>query len=135
MDNKVRRIGVLAPPGNVAMERELPLFLPPGVVMNHKRLSRPGNAISLIDLLDCIASLRGSRPRCEQQDWRTGDQRYFVADSRRFQQATGWKPRVGAYEGIERLYQWLLAQRGLAPDRRRARVDAMVVDAAASMAS
>jgi len=51
MDNKVRRIGVLAPPGNVAMERELSLFLPPGVVMNHNRLSRPGSAISRESLL------------------------------------------------------------------------------------
>jgi maleate isomerase len=51
MDNKVRRIGILAPPGNVAMERELPAHLPPGVVMNHNRLSRPGNAISRESLL------------------------------------------------------------------------------------
>jgi len=57
MDNKVRRIGVLAPPGNVAMERELPLFLPPGVVMNHNRLSRPGNAISRESLLAMAESL------------------------------------------------------------------------------
>jgi maleate isomerase len=57
MDNKVRRIGILAPPGNVAMERELPLFLPPGVVMNHNRLSRPGNAISRESLLAMAESL------------------------------------------------------------------------------
>jgi maleate isomerase len=57
MDNKVRRIGILAPPGNVAMERELPLFLPPGVVMNHNRLSRPGNAISRESLLAMAESV------------------------------------------------------------------------------
>lgn len=41
MDNNVRRIGVILPPGNVAVEREFPLHLPPGIVLNHSRLSRP----------------------------------------------------------------------------------------------
>ena len=41
MDNKIRRIGVIIPPGNVAVEREFPLYLPDGIVLNHNRLSRP----------------------------------------------------------------------------------------------
>ncbi len=57
MDNTVRRIGILAPPGNVALERELPGWLPPGVVMNHNRLSRPGNAISADSLLAMAESV------------------------------------------------------------------------------
>lgn len=43
MDNNVRRIGVIIPPGNVAVEREFPLHLPPGIVLNHNRLSRPNS--------------------------------------------------------------------------------------------
>jgi maleate isomerase len=43
MDNSIRRIGVIVPPGNVAVEREFPLHLPPGIVLNHNRLSRPDN--------------------------------------------------------------------------------------------
>lgn len=46
MNNQLRRFGVLAPPGNIAMERELPPLLPPHVAMNHNRLSRPGSAMS-----------------------------------------------------------------------------------------
>lgn len=46
MDNNVRRIGVLGPPVNVALERELPRYLPDGVVMNHNRLSRPEAALT-----------------------------------------------------------------------------------------
>lgn len=57
MNNKVRRIGILAPPGNVAMEREVPMFLPPDVVMNHNRLSRPGSAISRESLLAMAESV------------------------------------------------------------------------------
>ncbi len=41
MNNNVRRIGVIIPPGNVAVEREFPLFLPSGIVLNHNRLGRP----------------------------------------------------------------------------------------------
>ncbi len=43
MDNHIRRIGVIIPPGNVAVEREFPRHLPPGIVLNHNRLSRPDN--------------------------------------------------------------------------------------------
>lgn len=51
MDNRVRRIGVLAPAGNVALERELPRYLPEGVVTNHHRLVRPGAALTKESLL------------------------------------------------------------------------------------
>lgn len=57
MDNNVTRIGLVVPPGNVAMERELPLYLPPGVAMNVNRLSRPTPAVTKESLLAMIASL------------------------------------------------------------------------------
>jgi maleate isomerase len=57
MNNELRRFGVLAPPGNIALERELPLALPPGVTMNHNRLSRPGSAISADSLLAMAQSI------------------------------------------------------------------------------
>jgi maleate isomerase len=50
-DNRVRRIGVIAPPVNVALERELPRYLPEGVVTNHNRLSRPEAALTKESLL------------------------------------------------------------------------------------
>ncbi len=57
MDNNVRRIGVLAPPGNVAMERELPLYLPRGIVISHNRLSRPTPDITRASLIAMMASV------------------------------------------------------------------------------
>lgn len=71
----------------------------------------PDNAISLIDLLDRIEQLQGLRPGIEHRDWRTGDQRYYVSDTREFRAATGWQPRVRAADGIERLYRWLRESR------------------------
>ena len=57
MDNNVTRIGLVVPPGNVAMERELPRYLADSVVMNVNRLSRPTPAVTKESLLVMIASL------------------------------------------------------------------------------
>ncbi len=56
--------------------------------------------------------LHGARPAVRCEAWRTGDQRYYVSDTRRFQEAAGWRATVPAADGIERLYDWLLAERG-----------------------
>lgn len=71
----------------------------------------PGNAISLLDLLDRIEALQGRRPATTFDGWRTGDQRYYVSDTRAFEQATGWRAKVRAPEGIARLHEWLQAHR------------------------
>lgn len=57
MDNNVTRIGLVVPPGNVAMERELAHYLADGVVMNVNRLSRPTPAVTKESLLAMIGSL------------------------------------------------------------------------------
>jgi CDP-paratose 2-epimerase len=67
----------------------------------------PRNTTSLLELLDLIGELRGVAPavRCDQ--WRPGDQRYYVSDTRKFQVATGWTPRVDVQTGVQRLHDWL----------------------------
>ncbi|MEJ7928935.1 NAD-dependent epimerase/dehydratase family protein [Ramlibacter sp. AN1015] len=67
----------------------------------------PENTISLLDLIDRIETLHGSRPALHFDDWRTGDQRYYVSDTGAFEAATGWRRRMQAAAGIERLYGWL----------------------------
>lgn len=57
MDNNVIRMGLVVPPGNVAMERELAQYLAPGVVMNVNRLSRPTAAVTKESLLAMIGSV------------------------------------------------------------------------------
>jgi CDP-paratose 2-epimerase len=71
----------------------------------------PANAISLLDLLDRIEALHGRRPQVAYDGWRTGDQRYYVSDTRAFEQATGWRQKMPAREGIARLYEWITAHR------------------------
>lgn len=69
----------------------------------------PQNAISVRQAIDKLARLHGGTSEVGLSEWRQGDQRYYVSDTRRLQQAIGWKPRVGVDEGITRLYQWLKA--------------------------
>jgi CDP-paratose 2-epimerase len=67
----------------------------------------PTNTISLIELLEIIRELHGSKPKVQSGAWRPGDQRYYVSDTSRFTGAAGWAPKVGWREGVKRLYEWL----------------------------
>ena len=67
----------------------------------------PQNATSLLELLDRIATLEARPPKVTFAPWRASDQRYYVSDTRSFQKATRWKPRVEKSDGIERLHSWL----------------------------
>lgn len=82
----------------------------------------PGNVISLLDLIDAIERLSGARPPLERQAWRTGDQRYYVSDTRRFREAVGWQPKIDTASGIARLHEWL-AMQPRSGARRHAAVD------------
>lgn len=67
----------------------------------------PQRTTSLLELLGRIERLQGRRPQVRFDDWRPGDQAWYVSDTRSFQDATGWRPRVSVEEGVERLNNWL----------------------------
>lgn len=69
----------------------------------------PRNTVSLLGLLDRIGDLHGEKLRVRFDDWRPGDQRYYVSNTAKFQKAAGWMPRVDASTGVDRLYTWLLS--------------------------
>jgi CDP-paratose 2-epimerase len=75
----------------------------------------PANTTSLVELLDLVGELMGDRPLAEVDAWRPADQRYYVSDTRKFQQATGWQPRTGVREGVCRLHEWLVETRASRP--------------------
>jgi CDP-paratose 2-epimerase len=84
----------------------------------------PANAVSLRQLMRHIADLTGRAPDVRYSDWRAGDQRYFVADTRairgelRLPQARNWR------EGVAALADWLVGER-----QRPASADAMRIPA------
>jgi CDP-paratose 2-epimerase len=67
----------------------------------------PANTTSLRELLDVIADVEGRRPVVDRGPWRVGDQRWYVSDTRRFCEATGWSPKVAFADGVARLHAWL----------------------------
>ena len=50
---------------------------------------------------------RGDAAPTHREAWRTGDQPWFVADTRRLAEATGWRPEVGWRDGLRDLAGWL----------------------------
>jgi CDP-paratose 2-epimerase len=69
-----------------------------------------GNTISLVELLSLIENMHGRLPAIHTEDWRQGDQRFYVSDIRKFKAMTGWSPKVSAPDGIRRLYEWLVSE-------------------------
>ncbi len=67
----------------------------------------PRNAISLRELLKLVESVCGKRCDVRFDRWRTGDQRYFVADTSAFRQETAWAPQVNIQDGLARLHEWI----------------------------
>ncbi len=73
----------------------------------------PANAISLRVLLGHIGDLIGREVDVSFSDWRAGDQRYFVADTRAAEAALGLSPKVAWRDGVAHLARWLATERGL----------------------
>ena len=73
------------------------------------------NASACSNCSSSSASSTGGDPARRSTAWRAGDQRYYVSDTRRFEERTGWAPRVGVGEGVRALHDWLRAD-----PRRRA---------------
>ena len=80
----------------------------------------PANAVTLLQVLAEIGEIAGRPPELRFSDWRPGDQRYFVADTRRATEAFGLGPAVGWRDGLRRLARWIEAERVPEPAEGRA---------------
>lgn len=79
----------------------------------------PSNAVSLRAVLDEIATLTGRPVRVEYAEPRTGDQLFFVANTNRLAEQTGWRAGIGWRDGLRDLADWLTADLGLPPVKAR----------------
>jgi CDP-paratose 2-epimerase len=80
------------------------------------------NAISLLELVDEIARLRGAAPSFSFDAWRPGDQPWYVSRTEALTSAVGWKPQVRLQEGLRSLLDWLEGRFGPTPNARELRV-------------
>jgi CDP-paratose 2-epimerase len=67
----------------------------------------PARAVSLLEVIEYLSDLSGIEPQLHYGPRRKGDRSYYVSDTRRFQAATGWAPRIGVRQGISQLYRWI----------------------------
>ncbi len=79
----------------------------------------PENTVSLLELLRHLEQLLERRIERHFDAWRIGDQRYYVSDTGRFQNATGWQALTPVAQGLEALRDWLITSE-LPPMHRRA---------------
>jgi CDP-paratose 2-epimerase len=74
----------------------------------------PIHTTSLLELLARLEPIAGRQLDVRFEQWRTGDQRYYVSDTRRYTRATGWKATADVQSGVERLAHWLMTSGRLA---------------------
>lgn len=60
-----------------------------------------------------LEKMVGHSVNVNRGDWRPGDQKVYISDIRKAQAELGWKPRIGVAEGIQRLFDWVNANRKL----------------------
>ncbi len=73
----------------------------------------PANAISLLELIDEIRAVTGREIELSFEEWRQGDQRWFVADTSAARATLGLSKPRGWREGVAALAEWLASERGL----------------------
>jgi CDP-paratose 2-epimerase len=79
----------------------------------------PSNCASVLEVLQRAGTLTGSELPLSFEAWRTGDQRYYVSDVRKFSRLTGWQPQVSLAAGMVQLTHWLRSV--VAGERERTR--------------
>lgn len=67
----------------------------------------PDNAVSLRQLVAAIETILGEPVRVDLGEWRPGDQRWFVSDSRQAREALGLRPAIPWRAGVRSLAEWL----------------------------
>lgn len=67
----------------------------------------PENSVSLMELISLLEAKGGTAVPVSFENWRPGDQKYYVSDTGKFRQATGWAPEISAPDGVSMLYTWL----------------------------
>lgn len=72
----------------------------------------PANAVSLRVLLREIGEMLGRDVAIRHADTRQGDQGYFVADTRKLSEATGWQAKTAWRDGVRDLNGWLSTWNG-----------------------
>jgi CDP-paratose 2-epimerase len=72
----------------------------------------PANAVSLLELIEEIERIVGREVEVRFEDWRQGDQRWYVSDTHAAQSALALPTPLAWREGVGALASWLAGERG-----------------------
>ena len=74
----------------------------------------PENTISIwTEFGPLLEKLLGKPIPVSRGDWRPGDQKVFVADTRKAQAELGWQPKYDVEKGVKQLFDWVRSNKGL----------------------
>lgn len=73
----------------------------------------PDNQMSLLELIDHLETHLDKKIPFKKADWRPGDQPVFVCDVTKARREFGWKPKTTAEDGVEKLIDWVVANKKL----------------------
>ena len=79
----------------------------------------PDNAVSLLELVDEISEIVGRDVELRFEDWRKGDQRWYVSDTHSAREALHLDRPRSWRDGVARLAHWLAGERGIELQRKR----------------
>ena len=79
----------------------------------------PDNAVSLLQLLDEMRLVTGRDVEIRFENWRPGDQRWYVSDARKARAELGLPAPCSWRNGVAGLAEWLAGERGLELQRER----------------
>lgn len=65
------------------------------------------NSLSLLELITLLEEQLHEKIETDFHPWRPGDQQYYVSDTQKFQERSGWSSKVSVQEGLRKLYQWM----------------------------
>ncbi len=74
----------------------------------------PANTLSVwSEFCPILEKLIGHPLQVRYDDWRPGDQKVYISDIRKAENELGWKPKTGIQSGVQRLFDWVSANRSL----------------------
>lgn len=65
------------------------------------------NSLSLLELFSVLENHVGIKMSYERLPVRESDQKVFVANTTKINEAIGWSPKVSATSGVQRMYDWV----------------------------
>jgi len=73
----------------------------------------PDNTLSLLELIDILEGINGSRIERKFFDWRPADQKVYISNISRAKKEFGWEPKTSPINGINEVHSWVKDNIGL----------------------